>query len=84
VTRKPVQLPNSDNFPPVPAERRKVRRRPRKAASAMLPVAQDYAAVGLLVFPLWPDRFCWRRWLTACIGLRLLRVVCRTRCGQAT
>jgi len=29
-------------------------------------------------------RAWWRRWLTASIGLRLLRVVCRTRRGQAT
>ncbi len=26
----------------------------------------------------------WTRWLTASIGLLLLRVVCRTRCGRAT
>ena len=29
-------------------------------------------------------RTLWRRWLTASIGLRPLRVVCRTRRGQAT
>lgn len=58
MSRVPVRLPKSDNSSRVPAERRKVRRQPRKRASAMLTVAQDYAAVGLPVFPLRPGDKC--------------------------
>ena len=85
-------------------ERGKTTRRRGRSRPATLHVAQDYRAVGLPVFPLWPggtrqrnqcgkheaatdaDRIrVWRRrWLTASIGLRPLRVVCLTRRGQAT
>jgi len=54
VTRIPFRPPNSDDSPRVRSERRNVRRRPHQAAAAALHVAQDYAAVGLPVFPLWP------------------------------
>lgn len=54
MTRLPSRPRNSDNSPLVPAKQRKIRRRPRKRASAMLPIAQNYAAVGLPVIPLVP------------------------------
>ncbi len=54
MTRIPLPIPNSDNSPRVPAERRRVRRRPNWAASAALLVAQNYASVGLPVIPLAP------------------------------
>jgi len=54
MTRLPSRPRNSDNSPLVPAEQRKIPRRPRKRVSAMLSVAQDYAAVGLPVIPLAP------------------------------
>ncbi len=85
-------------------ERRQAPRQRGLPKSAPSQIAQDYAAVGLPVFPLWPGRTrqrnqcgkheaatdvdrirVWRRrWLTASIGLRPLRVVCLTRRGQAT
>ncbi len=58
MTRLPSRLRNSDNSPLVPAEQRKIRQRQRKRTSAMLPVALDYASVGLPVFPLWPGGNC--------------------------
>lgn len=54
MTRIPLRLSNSDKSPRVPVERGNVRRRPHQAASAALHVAQDYASVGLPVFPLRP------------------------------
>lgn len=58
MTRIPFRLPNSDNFPRVPAGRRKARRRPHQAASAALLLAQNYAGVALPVTPLWPGSGC--------------------------